>query len=198
MRGRHKRFIDEAMRKIAAQGEVLDVGGGEPFGKWMEEYRPLFKDCSYRTCDYDASTGADVIGDIHNLPVPDESVKAIICSSVLEHVRDPLQAMREMHRILVPGGRMFLYIPSTYPYHARPGHYPDYWRFFKDTLEELATGFTELHIEKRGGYFTALSFFVPMQHKMQWFLAPLAEALDTLFKTERRNTTAGYFAYLVK
>jgi len=192
------KFVLDSITKISKEKIVLDVGGGERFGKWMKQYETLFRDCDYRTFDYDASTGADVVGDIHELPLTDESVDAIICSSVLEHVRDPLTAMNELKRILRLGGKIFFYVPSMYPYHARKGHYPDYWRFFDDTIQVLFSEFTTVTVQKRGGYFLALSFFIPMQHKLRPILTPLAEVLDALFKTSKRNTTAGYFVFAVK
>jgi len=191
-------FIAKAMREISKERIVLDIGGGERFGKWMKQYEPLFSECDYRTFDYDASTGADVVGDIHTLPLEDASVDAIICSSVLEHVRDPLTAMSELTRVLKKGGKMFFYVPSMYPYHARKGHYPDYWRFFEDTIIELFTEYRETKLHRRGGYFLALSFFVPMQHKLRPVLTPVAEFLDRLFRTDKRNTTAGYYVYAVR
>lgn len=191
-------FVDKAMKRISGAPLVLDIGGGERFGKWLKEYRPLFEKCEYKSFDYDASTGADVVGDIHAMPLPENSIDAIICSSVLEHVRDPIRAMAELTRVLKPGGYMFLYVPSIYPYHSRPGHYPDYWRFFDDTLRELFKGYDELEIEKRGGYFQALSFFVPMQHKMRGVLNPLASFLDKVCNTKTRTTTAGYYVFARK
>lgn len=187
------------MRDIGERkGIVLDVGGGERFGKWLKQYEKELQGCDYQTFDYDASTGADIIGDIHKMPIDDGYCDAIICSSVLEHVRDPLTAASELRRILKKGGRLFLYVPSIYPYHARKGHYPDYWRFFDDTLRELLTEFDEVRIEKRGGYFFALSFFVPMQHRFRWLLNPLAFVLDATFRTAKRSTTAGYYVFAIK
>lgn len=191
-------FTDEKMQLLARYPMVLDIGGGEPLSKWLKPYRPLFKDVDYKSFDFDASTGADVVGDIHAIPLPDGSVDAIICASVLEHVRDPIRAMGELRRILKPGGAMFFYVPSIYPYHARKGAYPDTWRYFEDTMDILFNSFTKREIAKRGGYFLALSFFVPGQHRVRGLLDKLAWFLDTVFRTERRTTTAGYYVYAIK
>ena len=43
-------------------------------------------------------------GNIYDLPYPDASFDAVFAFTVLEHVREPLRAMREMRRVLKPGG----------------------------------------------------------------------------------------------
>lgn len=194
----YERFVAEKMALIAKKPFVLDVGGGEPFTKWMWSFKELFVGVEYKTLDYDAHAGADIVGDIHAIPMPDGSVDAIICSSVLEHVRDPLRAMGELKRVLKPGGRILFYVPSIYPYHARKGAYPDLWRFFEDTMHVLFEGFTEIEIERRGGYFLALSYFIPLQHRMRGFLDKLAYVFDVMCRTERRTTTAGFYVYAEK
>lgn len=197
-RGKSKKFIDEKMLAISNLGVVLDVGGGERFTKWLAEYKDLFKNTDYRTMDYDSTTGADVVGDIHNIPLQEESVDAVICSSVLEHVENPILAVKELHRILKKGGKLFVSVPSIYPYHARKGHYPDYWRFFDDTVELLFKDFSKVEYVKRGGYFKAMFFFFPMQHRLRFIIDPLAAFLDNIFRTEKRNTTSGYYIYAIK
>jgi len=196
--GRYKVFIDEKIKEISKERIVLDVGGGERFQKWLAPYKGLFSNCDYKTMDYDKSTGADVVGDIHNIPLENESIDAIICSSVLEHVVDPKKAVIEMKRVLRPSGKLFVYIPSIYPYHARKGIYPDYWRFFDDTVKLLFEDFNNVEVVKLGGYFKALSFFFPMQHKLQFILSPLANFFDKVLKTKKRTTTAGYYIYAIK
>lgn len=195
---KYKKFIDEKMAIIAKEKTILDVGGGERFTKWLSEYKELFKNCEYKTMDYDNTTGADVVGDIHKIPLNNESVDAIICSSVLEHVESPTLAMKEMNRILRKGGKLFVHVPSIYPYHARRGHYPDYWRFFDDTLGFLFSEFSRFEIVKRGGYFKAMFFFLPFQHRLRFIIDPLADFLDELFKTESKSTTSGYYVFAVK
>lgn len=198
MREKCKVFIDEKIREISKTKIILDIGGGEPFGKWLAEYKNYFGNSEYKTMDYDPASGAEVIGDIHSIPLADGSVDSIICHCVLEHVKDPIRAVSELYRILKPGGAVFGRVPSIYPYHARKGHYPDYWRFFDDTLIFLLKDFKSVELAKRGGYFKALFFFIPFQHRLQFILSPVANILDALFKTERRTTTSDYYFYAVK
>lgn len=191
-------FLDSKIREIAKSHLIIDIGGGEPFQKWLKPYKDLFKDCDYRSMDNDASTHPDIVGDIHKIPLSDNLVDGIICASVLEHIENPHKAISEMYRILKPGGKIFIYVPSIYPYHARKGHYPDYWRFFDDTLTVLFKDFSKVELQKRGGYFLAISMFSPIQGAFRPFLDFLACGLDKLFGTDRRNTTAGYYLYAVK
>jgi SAM-dependent methyltransferase len=195
---KYKKFIDEKMKEISQAKKILDVGGGKRFTKWLAEYEDLFKNSNYLTMDCDDSLGADIVCDIHNISLADNSIDAVICSSVLEHVEDPLNVVTEIHRILKKDAKAFFYVPSTYPYHARKGHYPDYWRIFDDTIDVLFKKFTKVEYVKRGGYFLALSFFVPKQHKLRFILDPIANFLDKLFQTDKRTTSAGYYIYAIK
>ena len=43
-------------------------------------------------------------GDIHELPFEDESFDAVYAHAVLMHLRDPIRAVREVWRVLKPGG----------------------------------------------------------------------------------------------
>jgi len=194
----YKKFIDEKVRDICLCPVVLDVGGGERFQKWLAPYKDLFVNCEYKTMDYDSRTGADVVGDIHAIPLADASIDGIICHSVLEHIENPIKAMEEMKRILKPGGKLFVYFPSIYPYHARRGSYPDYWRFFDDTVHLLFRGLRDVEIVKRGGYFKALFFVMPMQHRLRFIIDPLAGFLDRVLNTNTRVTTSGYYIYAIK
>jgi SAM-dependent methyltransferase len=44
--------------------------------------------------------------------IPDESLDVVVCNSVLEHLWDPLDALREFHRVLVPSGTVLVNVPS--------------------------------------------------------------------------------------
>ncbi len=191
-------FIDEKIAEIAKEKVVLDAGGGERFQKWLAPYKDLFKNCDYKTLDLDATSSPDIVGDIHNIPLNNESVDAVLCHSLLEHVQNPIRAVSEIHRILKWNGKIFGYVPSIYPYHARKGIYEDHWRFFDDTLKFLLKDFQKVEIVKRGGYFMALSFFIPHRHILGRFWDVVAAFLDKILGMDKRSTTAGYYFYAIK
>ncbi len=193
-------FEVSAMEQMAKEcKKILDVGGGTRFMKRMKIFESLFAHVDYKTLDVSADYHPDIIGDIHAIPMEDSSVDGIICRSVLEHVERPADAVREMYRILRPGGLVFVQVPSTYPYHARTGFgaYPDYWRFFDDTLRLIFKDFSDIKLQKHGGWFAAMAFFMPLQVHLRWALDPVSDALDKIFHTDCRTTTA-FFSVLVR
>lgn len=58
--------------------------------------------------------GVDVACDITRLPFEDASFDAILCSHVLEHVPDDRRAMRELRRVLRPGGWALVMVPFSH------------------------------------------------------------------------------------
>jgi SAM-dependent methyltransferase len=90
------------------------------------------------TIDFILAPGVDIVGDIHNLPIPDGKYDAVFCTGTLEHVRDPTTAVRELHRILKPGGLVHIDVPFIQGYHPDP---TDYWRFTLDGLRLLCGQF---------------------------------------------------------
>ena len=173
------RLEREALDAIAsADGLVIDAGGGTPFTKSLAAYRSMFETVNYRTLDIDPDTNPDIVGDIHHLPLDDGTVDAFICRSVLEHIRDPRQAVREMHRALRPGGQLLVTVPTVYPYHARPGHYPDLWRFFEGGLRLLLEDFTDVRVQAAGGPATRMVIFSPLLNRAAAWLRPIALTVD--------------------
>jgi len=63
----------------------------------------------------DQTGSASVQADGLKLPFSDESFDRIIASEVMEHVPDDLSVMTELHRLLRPGGRIAITVPSTIP-----------------------------------------------------------------------------------
>lgn len=65
----------------------------------------------YTTTDL-LSPLADVKADICNLPFDDNSYDIIFCNHVLEHIPDDTKAMKELFRVLKPGGMGVFQIPQ--------------------------------------------------------------------------------------
>jgi SAM-dependent methyltransferase len=68
----------------------------------------------------------DVVADAHELPYADNSVDAIHCEAVLEHLKSPHDAVKEMYRVLKPNGKVFAVSPFLVAYHGYPHHYQNF------------------------------------------------------------------------
>jgi len=89
----------------------------------------------YVNVDLVAISGVDAVADAHQLPFPAAVFQRVECDAVLEHVRDPVQVMREIERVLAAGGYVHLVTPFCHPFHEYP---KDFRRFTLDGLKELA------------------------------------------------------------
>lgn len=68
------------------------------------------KNLKYKTGDYNSPI-ADVHFDLHKAPFADNTFDVIFCNHVLEHVEDSDQCMRELYRIMSPGGWGIFQVP---------------------------------------------------------------------------------------
>jgi SAM-dependent methyltransferase len=86
--------------------KVLHIAPEQPF-----IYR--FKKCknlNYQTADL-LSPIADMHFDIMKIPLDDNLYDVIFCNHVLEHVEDDFAAMKELYRVIKPGGWAILQVP---------------------------------------------------------------------------------------
>lgn len=122
----------EATRAAADLGayRLLDVGCGE------KPYEPLFAPhaAEYVGLDTAPHVNADLVGPIEAIPAGDASFDVVLCLQVLEHVDDPAQGVRELHRVTRPGGRVLLSTHGAYVYHPNP---VDRWRWTHEGLGRL-------------------------------------------------------------
>jgi SAM-dependent methyltransferase len=68
----------------------------------------------------------DVVADAYELPYADESVAAIHCEAVIEHLEFPDRAIREMYRVLKVDGQIFSATPFLQAFHACPNHFQNF------------------------------------------------------------------------
>lgn len=150
------RFVREFAVGLPSGARVLDAGAG------AAPYAELFAHCAYRTQDWPGSLHLqgrvpDLVGDLHGpLPVEAESFDAVLCTEVLEHVRDPAAVLRELHRILAPGGVLGITVPFVALLHEEPH---DHQRLTNHGLVGLLcrAGFTNVCVLPAGGWFAMLA-----------------------------------------
>lgn len=102
-----------ALLRRHADGRVLDCGAGLRNTYYAHVV-------NYEIVAYDST---DVLGVAERLPFKDASFDAVLSMNVLEHVKDPFQAARELMRVLKPGGELMCVAPFLQPLHGYPHHY---------------------------------------------------------------------------
>jgi len=105
----------------ALQGRVLENGCG--VGMYVEHLAPFAGNVIGLEYDYQRAHAAHrrskhiLNGAGESLPLPAESINLILSHEVLEHVQDDREAVREMVRVLRPGGRIIVFTPNRgYPF----------------------------------------------------------------------------------
>lgn len=84
-----------------------------PEACFMKRFENMHGD-GYITADIESPLAKLKI-DIHNIPLNDNAFDVVLCNHVLEHVADDLKAMREIRRVLKPGGFAILQVPFFHP-----------------------------------------------------------------------------------
>jgi SAM-dependent methyltransferase len=146
------------------KGKAIDLGCGfMPFRGYIADRVTV-----YHTLDlYPHSSDITFVGDIQNMSmIPAVTYDSALCLEVLEHIPYPLLALREIYRILKPGGVLVLSVPYLSRIHDQPY---DYSRFTIYGLRLMLTesGFNVLEIVPKGGL---LSF---IGHQVSSFLLVL-------------------------
>lgn len=151
--------------------------------------------------------GVDVVADLQKLPFRKEAFLRVECDAVLEHVLDPQESMREIERVLAPGGVVHIVTPFCHPFHEYPR---DLWRFTLDGLRRLAPDLEELHAGWRTGPTATMLLFVIEYFKLLlpfrawrvlvhgilgWILFPL-RYLDLLYLRQPQAGRIGNHCFL--
>lgn len=134
---------------------VVDIGcGNKPYAHYFS--------ATYVGVDPFPDTKADIVRDAWDTGLANDSVDGIVLNQSLEHISDTQATIREIERILKPGGLVLVTVPQTVRNHGIPLNYQeapvhnfekdvlsfwnvDYWRFTKFGLVLL---FKNFHIEK--------------------------------------------------
>lgn len=101
-----------------AKGNILDVG------------KSRFWDYGFKTIDINPDLKPDVVGDICNFVLPDNTYDTILCNGMYECVENPLKMMNEVYRMLKVGGKaIFGFVGKDY----KP--YKKDWKFYNKDID---------------------------------------------------------------
>ena len=130
---KNRACFSKALLESGLMGDIIDIGSG-PIKDGNT--KGLSNEIIYRrkTLDYIKNSGVDIVGDVHELPIPDCSVAGVLFQGVIEHISNPQKAISEINRILKPGGYIYVEAPFMQHFHYDP---EDNYRFTDDGLEKI-------------------------------------------------------------
>ncbi len=109
----------KAVKILPASAKVMEIGCGlGQFIRAIKQARPELM-CYGSDISETAITQAQALGDgveyalstPDRLPYADQELDMVLIFDVLEHVPDPVSLLKESHRVLKPGGRLYAFVP---------------------------------------------------------------------------------------
>ena len=127
---------------------MLEIGADQvPGQESYSNIRSLFPHHEYQGLDMRKGKGVDIIGNVEDLPIEDDSVGTVIALNLFEHVRCFWKGFDEVYRVLRPGGAFFVSCPFFLHRHSYPN---DYWRFTPDAFAYLLEKYPQKIIGYQG------------------------------------------------
>ena len=194
----HDRALGTLSRKHF-HGRLVDIGcGGKPYRAMMAAVVEQHIGVDHAGSFHNPAQ-VDLRGTAYQVPAEAASFDCALCTSVLEHLEEPEQALLECHRLLKPGGMAIYSMPFIWHLHEEPR---DFYRYTKYGLTHLfqKAGFDVVEIQALSGFFTTfgtlLAYYVMRLNRgvMRWTgLIPLlafsfqlaAWGLDAISRDER-------------
>ena len=143
-----RKFVEFASHQVKPSDLILDAGSGR------QQYRKYFSHARYESTDIEQLPNCkqDFMCSLDNIPKPDNTYDAILCTQVLEHVEFPQKVIRECYRVMKPGGMLFLSAPQGAGVHGEPHHFFNFTEYGLASLFKQA-GFDIVFTRANGGVF---------------------------------------------
>jgi len=126
--------------ELVSNKNVLEVGAYNVNGTLKDKIME-FNPKTYVGVDIREGPNVDLVCDIGDLDFvfDSESFDLVVCTEVLEHVKDWPRAIQNLKTVVAPGGVILITVPTVgFPYHEYPS---DYWRFTLDNLRSIFSDF---------------------------------------------------------
>ena len=217
-------WINNISKIIPSGSKIIDIASG------TRPYKHLFTHCEYYSHEFegnkeiidsfrgemdktDYENRHDYNGDILNLPIEDESFDYVLCTEVLEHVFNPIEAIKELTRICKKGGKIIITTPFTSGSHQNPYHF--YSGFSPEFYQEIAKiyNLTIEDFQSQGDFYKLMSWFINLSmqlklpesddfivntvsHYMQSYYLTMSEIYGGRIKTSNDFTIGFMILYL--
>jgi SAM-dependent methyltransferase len=202
LRKRRQIFQEWFGRLEGRELDILDVGGR------IQPYRPLLEGRlrRYTAIDLRRTPLVAIVSHGEQLPFRSEQFDLVICTQVLEYAPDPRVVIAEIHRVLKPGGSLFMSSPAALPRTAEE----ECWRFLPAGFRQMLSAFREVDVVPEGGSVTGffrtvnvcLSIFArypAVRRVFQTLLTPVLNlsgaALETLSGGRNDQFAVNYSAW---
>jgi SAM-dependent methyltransferase len=118
--------LESFLSSHATRQLTLEVGAEDPrCRKWFPNLVAI---------NVSSNSNINTQADAYRLPFRDDIFELAVCTEVLEHTHSPELVLRELQRVLKPGGKLLLTTPFAFPIHYAP---TDYYRFTRFGLAHL-------------------------------------------------------------
>lgn len=121
--------------KLKINGRVLDLGCGiMPYKEFLNKDKALdYLGIDIEPTEYHNTVKPDYYWNGETIPFDNDSFDFVIATEFLEHYFDTSKILKEIQRVLKPGGTFFFTVPNVWPIHEAPF---DYHRFTPFSLEQ--------------------------------------------------------------
>ncbi len=110
--------------RFAGKRPILDLGSGRCWFTKQNLRDIIAVDNAPEVVEHYRQQGINIhFGDAYAIPFPDAYFEAVFCCWLLEHLTEPDRAMRQIYRVLKPGGYALIIAPSP---HEMVAFYDDY------------------------------------------------------------------------
>lgn len=125
--------------RFAGKAPVLDLGPGRCWFTRQKTNEIVAVDNAPDLVEHFRQEGINILqGDAYKIPAPDGYFEGIFCCWLLEHLHEPDRAMREMRRVMRPGGYACVIVPTPHDMEAFYADYTHVRAFTKISLKQLA------------------------------------------------------------
>ena len=134
-----------------ANRRLLDIGCGvKPYEKLFSPFVSEHIGLDYNETIHNKDH-IDMFSTVYNIPVEDNLFDTILCSEVLEHLKEPDKAIEEANRVLKKNGYAIYTVPLFWHLHEEP---KDFYRYTKYGLKYLfeKNGFEIVEIKALSGF----------------------------------------------